>query len=591
MVSVLGVIFLALLARSLVYHYLIPMLRVPAIDVDASDVILKKTKSPEDNYIYIPKKVKNSERVQCYEPATMKYLGFFPILKPEEVREHVKQAREAQKTWADSSFKQRRLLLRIMLKYILDHQELICQVSARDSGKTMVDAALGEILTTCEKINWLLKEGERWLKPEYRSAGTVLLHKSNRVEYHPLGVIGAIVPWNYPFHNIFNPMLAAIFSGNAIVIKVSEHATWSGCFYLRIIHSALIAAGASPDLVHIVTGFAETGEALVTSVDKVIFVGSTGVGRKVMEAASRTLTPVVLELGGKDAFIVCDDADVTEVAPIAVRGALQSSGQNCAGAERFYVQEPVYEKFVKEVSSIVKSVRMGLPLERQSDMGAICMSEHVEKLRSLVDEALEDGAECAVCGIHSMGKNGEELVGQFFPPTVLINVNHSMRIMQEEVFGPIISIMKFQTDQEAVDLANDCNFGLGCAVFSKDKRRANAIASKIYCGMATINDFATTYMSQALPFGGVKHSGFDRFAGIEGLRGCCLVKAVTEDRWPFIRTVIPKLLQYPVADNAFEFQGALIRMFYGLDVWTKIDGLREVLKALSAANKKTPVQK
>jgi acyl-CoA reductase-like NAD-dependent aldehyde dehydrogenase len=140
--------------------------------------------------------------------------------------------------------------------------------------------------------------------------------------------------------------------------KVSEHATWSGCFYLRIIHSALIAAGASPDLVHIVTGFAETGEALVTSVDKVIFVGSTGVGRKVMEAASRTLTPVVLELGGKDAFIVCDDADVTEVAPIAVRGALQSSGQNCAGAERFYVQEPVYEKFVKEVSSIVKSVRM-----------------------------------------------------------------------------------------------------------------------------------------------------------------------------------------------------------------------------------------
>ncbi|EPS63685.1 hypothetical protein M569_11099, partial [Genlisea aurea] len=186
-------------------------------------------------------------------------------------------------------------------------------VSSRDTGKTMVDASLGEIMTTCEKITWLISEGEKWLKPEYRSCGRSMLHKTARVEFHPLGVIGAIVSWNYPFHNIFNPMLAAVFSGNGIVIKVSENASWSGCFYVQIIHAALSAVGAPENLVEVITGFAETGEALVSSVDKVIFVGSPSVGKMIMRNAADTLAPVTLELGGKDAFIVCEDVDIPHV--------------------------------------------------------------------------------------------------------------------------------------------------------------------------------------------------------------------------------------------------------------------------------------
>lgn len=555
---------------------------VPSIDVDASDV-LDDGKTKENSFIYIPSRGRTPEKVQCYEPATMKYLGFCPALRPDEVREHVAQARKAQKIWARSSFKQRRQFLRILLKYIIEHQELICEISSRDTGKTMVDASLGEIMTTCEKITWLLSEGERWLKPEYRSTGRSMLHKTAKVEFHPLGVIGAIVSWNYPFHNIFNPMLAAVFSGNGVVIKVSEHASWSGCFYLRIIQAALAAVGAPENLVDVITGFAETGEALVSSVDKIIFVGSPGVGKTIMRNASDTLIPVTLELGGKDAFIVCEDVDVPHVAQIAVRAALQSSGQNCAGAERFYVHQDIYSKFVAEVVRIVKSVTAGPPLSGKYDMGAICMQEHSDKLQNLVNEALDKGAEFA--GRGSFGNLGEDAVDQFFPPTVLVNVNHSMQLMQEEAFGPILPIMKFSSDEEVVKLANDSRYGLGCAVFSGSQRRAKAIASQIHCGMAAINDFASTYMCQSLPFGGVKDSGFGRFAGIEGLRACCLVKSVVEDRWwPFIKTKIPKPIQYPVADNGFEFQESLVEALYGLNVWDRLRALVHVLKMLTEQN-------
>ena len=208
----------------------------------------------------------------------------------------VAKARAAGQEWRHSSFAQRKRLLNIILKYTLENQEEICRISAADSGKPMVDAAFGELIVTCEKIHWLINEGEQWLKPESRSAGRMMFYKKARVEYVPLGVVGAIVPFNYPFHNIFNPLTAAVYAGNAIVIKVSEHGSWSALHYKKAIDAALAAAGAPADLVQIITGYGDAGHALVTSgVDKLIFVGSTGVGRRVMEAAAANLTPVVGE--------------------------------------------------------------------------------------------------------------------------------------------------------------------------------------------------------------------------------------------------------------------------------------------------------
>jgi len=529
-----------------------------------------------------------SDRIPCYDPGTLEMLGpDMHAMTAAEVRERIERARVAQKTWAKSSFKQRRLLLKIIQRFVLENQDDICQVSARDSGKPLVDAAFGEILVTLEKIRWLLREGEQWLRPERRSAGMMMFYKSARVEYHPVGVMGAIVPWNYPFHNVFNPLLANVFAGNALVIKVSEYASWSSGYYGRAIEACLDAAGAPRDLVQIVTGYGEAGNALVTGgVGKLVFVGSTGVGRMVMKAAAETLTPVVLELGGKDPFIVLEDADLSQCVPMALRGAFQSCGQNCAGAERFYVHAKVHDKFVERVVAAASKLRQGWALSPGGvDCGAMCMPNQAAYVQGLIDDAVAKGAVVKVGGT----MNPDKSAGQFFPPTVIIGVTHAMRIAREEVFGPVLAVTKIHSDDEAVALANDCDFGLGSNVFGS-KRRALKVGAQLEAGMTCINDFATTYMAQSLPFGGVKESGFDRFSGVEGLRGCCVPKSVVVDAYPFIRTDIPPPLQYPVAACAFDFCKALCHMFFGMGFLEQATGLLMLIKAMllppPAPNKK-----
>lgn len=520
------------------------------------------------------------DMIPCYDPGTLDMLGpDMPADNAEHVRIKIERARIAQKKWAKSSFKQRRLLIKTINRFVLENQDTICKVSARDSGKPLVDAAFGEVIVTLEKCKWLLKEGERWLRPEKRSSGLMMFYKNARVEYHPVGVMGAIVPWNYPFHNVFNPLLANVFAGNALVVKVSEHASWSSLYYGRAIEACLEAAGAPKDLVQIVHGYAEAGNAVVTGgSDKVVFVGSTGVGRAVMRAAADTLTPVVLELGGKDPFVVLDDADLSQCVPMALRGAFQSCGQNCAGAERFYVQAKVHDAFVEKVMLAANQLRQGWALSPGVDCGAMCMPGQAAYVHGLVADAVAKGAKVLRGGeLPDPAAAG----GQFYPPTVLVGVDHSMRIMREEVFGPVLAIVKFDTDDEAVALANDCAFGLGSNVFGS-KRRARAVGNRLDAGMTTVNDFCATYMAQSLPFGGVKESGFDRFAGIEGLRGCCHVKSVVVDGIPGIRTDIPPPLRYPVKPNAFAFCKSLCHMFFGLGLAEKVAGLGMLLKAFVA---------
>jgi acyl-CoA reductase-like NAD-dependent aldehyde dehydrogenase len=330
------------------------------------------------------------DMIPCYDPGTLDMLGpDMPADNAEQVRIKIERARIAQKKWAKSSFKQRRLLIKTINRFVLENQDTICKVSARDSGKPLVDAAFGEVIVTLEKCKWLLKEGEKWLRPEKRSSGLMMFYKNARVEYHPVGVMGAIVPWNYPFHNVFNPLLANVFAGNALVVKVSEYASWSSLYYGRAIKECLRACGAPEDLVQIVHGYGEAGNALVTGgTDKVVFVGSTGVGRMVMKAAAETLTPVVLELGGKDPFIVLEDAALSQCVPMALRGAFQSCGQNCAGAERFYVHEKIHDRFVTQVMKAANQLRQGWALSPGVDCGAMCMPNQAQYVQSLVDDAV-----------------------------------------------------------------------------------------------------------------------------------------------------------------------------------------------------------
>ena len=299
------------------------------------------------------KLIGEQKTVYLWDPSTLDYFGSIPAMTADEVKVKVNKARIAQESWKKSSFRKRRALMRTMLRYITENQETCARVAVRESGKTLLDALIGEVLVTCEKLAWLASSGEQYLVPEYRDTGRMMIMKKVHVEFIPLGVIGAIVPWNYPFHNVFNPVSAALFSGNAIVIKVSEYASWSIRYYKRIIDGCLDAVGAPRDLVQFVVGYGATGSALVTSgVDKVIFVGSPSVGVIVAKTAADNLTPVVLELGGKDPFVVCDDADVKSIVQTACRGVWQNMGQNCAGPERFFVYEKVYDEFCDGVHKV-----------------------------------------------------------------------------------------------------------------------------------------------------------------------------------------------------------------------------------------------
>lgn len=340
--------------------------------------------------------------VPCYDPATMEGLGEARAYEEEEVEECLRRAEEAHKEWRKSSWEQRRRLMRILQRWILENQRLICEVSSKDSGKAMVDSAFGEVMVTLEKIEWLCQEGEKALRPERRKPGKMMFYKRAWVEYVPVGVAGAIVPWNYPFHNVFNPLLANVFAGNALVIKCSEWASWSPAFYQAAIDEALRLAGAPARLVQLITGYGETGRALVASprLGKITFVGSTEVGKKIMATASANVTPTVLELGGKDPLVICDDADLDHVVPVALRAAYQCNGQNCAGGERFIVEEGIYDEFVERVVAVAKQCRQGHPLSPSTDVGAMRMASAPHYIDQLVKDAEAKGARVRVGALH-----------------------------------------------------------------------------------------------------------------------------------------------------------------------------------------------
>jgi aldehyde dehydrogenase (NAD+) len=290
------------------------------------------------------------------------------------------KARKAQEKWAKTTFAERKIVLQSLMDFILRHQESICRVASRDTGKTMVDGKFGEILTTCERIRWTLAHGEDALKDEYRDPGLLMFYKAAKVEYHPKGVVAALVSWNYPFHNTFGPLITAIFAGNGILIKASEQVAWSTTtYYAQIARTCLQACGHDPELVQFLVGFQDCGEAVVTcGVDGITFIGSPQVGAKVATAASVNLTPCILELGGKDVAIVNKDVDLEAIVPILMRGVFQNCGQNCIGIERIVVHEHLYDKLLEMVTDRISKLKQGPPLEVENiDCGSMTMSGRV----------------------------------------------------------------------------------------------------------------------------------------------------------------------------------------------------------------------
>jgi acyl-CoA reductase-like NAD-dependent aldehyde dehydrogenase len=492
--------------------------------------------------------------IECYEPATRKSLGSVAVTAPEQIPQLVARARKAQESWAQSSFAERRRLLGFILDHVLAHADELCEAVARDSGKTRHNAMLGEIWPVVEKARWTIAHGERHLRPERVGSG-LFVHKRARIEYAPLGVIGVIAPWNYPLQNILGPVIPALMAGNAALVKVSEWVAWSSARFQRIFDDALGKAGYSPDLVQIINGYARTGAALVSGgVDKVIFTGSLENGKRVLAEAARTLTPVVLELGGKDPLIVCDDADLEQAVHAALTGSFINCGQNCLASERILVFDRVYDAFARRVAEHTRALRQGEPLGAATvDCGAIVSPLQLALIEEQVRDAIARGAKLLAGGARVQSERG-----QYFAPTVLANVSEDMRIAQEETFGPVMLLMRVRDEDDALRVANGTAFGLGATVLTKDARRARRISERLVVGNVSVNDFGLTYMAMDLPFGGVRGSGFGRLNGRDGLRAFCNVKAVLDDRFPLH---VPAKV-FPVGDASTALAREVLRLLY-----------------------------
>lgn len=463
-----------------------------------------------------------AQNIVVKNPATGERIVELGAAPRGEVRAAVQRARAAQAEWGRLGFSERRQALRRYRDLLIDQSDRIVSVLVRESGETRAEAFGNELFYVCDAIGYWTGQGARFIAPQ-KIRPHRLNFKTKKVVswYEPIGVIGIISPWNFPLVLTLGEAVPALMAGNAVVIKPSELTPTS------VLEAAALArevSGLPEHLIQVVVGFAETAEALIDEVDMVSFTGSVETGRKVARRAAERLIPVSLELGGKDAMIVLRDADLERAANACVWGALMNSGQVCTSIERVYVEEPVYEEFTSRVAAKVDGLRQGNGLE-EADIGSMTSPAQVEKVKLQITDALAHGARVLRGGQPPDGD------GLFYPPTILVDVNHEMAVMTEETFGPVIPIMRVANWEEALRLANDSPYGLDGSVFTRDPRLIRTLTRGLHTGSVCVNECLVNFVILDAPMGGRKQSGFGRRHGADGIRKYCHQKTVVTDRF------------------------------------------------------------
>jgi acyl-CoA reductase-like NAD-dependent aldehyde dehydrogenase len=496
------------------------------------------------------------ERLSSYNPATHDLLGTVPIHGAAEVDAAVARARIAAERWSVLSFEARREELAAFRKALAAHADELADLLHRENGKPEIEA-LTEVMMALSHVQHAAGCAEQAMAPRRVSSG-VLANFRATISYHPLGVIGVIGPWNYPLFTPMGSIAYALAAGNAVVWKPSELTP------LIAVKVAEIAAAsfALPDLLQVVTGAGQTGAALARSgVDKVAFTGSAATGRRVMMAAAERLTPVLLELGGKDPMIVAEDADLAKAAEACVYGALTNAGQACISVERVYVADAVHDKFVDEVVKQVRDLKVG---GDDGHLGAMTSTAQVAIVKDHLEDAVAKGAKVLTGGPAAIS-------GSYIQPTVLTDVDHRMKVMSDETFGPVIPIKRVGSLDEAVKLANDSKYGLGSSVFAG--KGARAIAARLRAGMTSVNSVMSFAGIPSLPFGGVGDSGFGRIHGDEGVREFTRVKSTAEQ----VISIPLNMMSFRQPKEAPNRLRQMIKQLYGDGVVAKAsDWLRKL---------------
>ncbi|WP_035857228.1 aldehyde dehydrogenase family protein [Cryptosporangium arvum] len=450
-------------------------------------------------------------------PATGAEVGRVAVTDPGDVRAAVQTARAASTWWAGLGFGGRRARLLAWRALIVQRLDEITDLMHRENGKPTDDAML-ELLITVHHLDWAAKKAAKVLGPRRVPSGMLSSNIAASLEYQPLGVVGVIGPWNYPVFTPMGSIAYALAAGNAVVFKPSEYTPLVGKWlidtFAEVVPEYPVFTG--------IYGGGETGAALTAAgVDKIAFTGSTATGKKIMAAAANTLTPVLIECGGKDPLLVDSDADLDAAAEAAVWSGMSNGGQTCIGTERVYVHEAVYEPFLAKLTAKAKAVTPGE--EADAAYGPATMPSQLDVIRRHVDDALARGGTAVVGGAESVS-------GPFVGPVVLTDVPEDSAAVQEETFGPTLTVSKVRDMDEAVERANATSYGLGASVFSK--RRGIELARRIRSGMTAVNSVLSFAGVAALPFGGVGDSGFGRIHGEDGLREFTRPKSIARQRYP-----------------------------------------------------------
>ncbi len=464
--------------------------------------------------------------LETVNPATGEVLATFPVHGRREVDAAVAQAREAAAWWAGLGWSGRRIRLLAWKSYLTRYMGRLAQLMHEETGKPLDDAKL-EIILAIVHIDWAARHARRVLRPRRVRSGLFSVHQAATLEYQPLGVVGVIGPWNYPVFTPVGSIAYALAAGNTVVFKPSELTPATGSWLVRSFGEALGLFGEAQPVFQLVTGPGSTGEALARSgVAKLAFTGSAATARKVMAAAADTLTPVLAECGGKDALLVSADADLEAAADAAAWGAMSNAGQTCIGIERVYVADAVYHSFMERLTSRVSGLRPGF--DREASYGPMTSPAQPEIVAKHVADALARGGRL-VWGEGEVG-GADAVAPPYVRPVILTDVPEHSTAVTEETFGPTVTVTRVVNLAEAVSFANAGRYGLGSAVFARDRSAAMSAARSLRSGMTSINSVLGFAIVPALPFGGVGESGFGRIHGADGLREFARPKAITRQR-------------------------------------------------------------